>query len=160
MSKFGIIPDAVKDFKLAEIISEANDDEELKNLVYGMLYFVNACFNNHPQTLKYAHKWLNSNIELNDSMKILNSLIRCATAYADMGQTDSACTYIEKVLSPQMLSIASEERGTVNVVMGRRMTSYSHLLPEIYAQASKIYQEHGDDEKALHRAVHLPHHAG
>ena len=93
-------------------------------------------------------------------MKILSSLIRCATAYADMGQTDSACTYIEKALSPQMLSIASEEKGTVNVVMGRRMTSYSHLLPEIYAQASKIYQEHGDDEKALHRAVHLPHYAG
>ena len=151
MSKFGIIPDAVKDFKLAEIISEANDDEELKNLVYGMLYFVNSCFNNHPQTLRYAHKWLNSNIELNDSMKILNSLIWCATAYADMKQTDSACIYIEKALNPQMLSLASEERGMVNVVMGRNgvMTSYSNLLPDIYAQASKIYQEHGDDEKAI-----------
>ena len=151
MSKFGNIPDAVKDFKVAEIISEAADDEELKNLVYGMLYFVNASFNNHPQTLKYAHKWLNSNIELNDSMKILNSLIWCATAYADMGQTDSACIYIEKALTPQMLSLANEERGTVNVIKGRNgvMTSYSHLLPDIYAQAAKIYQEHGDDEKAM-----------
>jgi len=151
MFKFGIIPDAVKDFKVAEIISEANDDEELKNLVYGMLYFVNVSFNNHPQTLKYAHKCLNCNIELNDSMKILNSLIWCATAYADMGQTDSACTYIEKALSPQMLSLASEERGTVNVMKGWNgvMTSYSTILPDIYAQASKIYQEHGDDEKAI-----------
>ena len=151
MSKFGNIPDAVKDFKVAEIISEAADDEELKNLVYGMLYFVNASFNNHPQTLKYAHKWLNSNIELNDSMKILNSLIWCATAYADMGQTDSACIYIEKALTPQMLSLANEERGTVNVIKGRNgvMTSYSHLLPDIYAQAAKIYQQHGDDEKAM-----------
>ena len=151
MSKFGNIPDAVKDFKVAEIISEASDDEELKNLVYGMLYFVNASFNNHPQTLKYAHKWLNSNIELNDSMKILNSLIWCATAYADMGQTDSACIYIEKALTPQMLSLANEERGTVNVIKGRNgvMTSYSHLLPDIYAQAAKIYQQHGDDEKAM-----------
>ena len=151
MSKFGNIPDAVKDFKVAEIISEAADDEELKNLVYGMLYFVNASFNNHPQTLKYAHKWLNSNIELNDSMKILQSLLECATAYADMGQTDSACIYIEKALSPQMLSLASEKRGTVNVIKGKNgvMTSYSHLLPDIYAQAAKIYQEHGDDEKAM-----------
>ena len=151
MSKFGNIPDAVKDFKVAEIISEAADDEELKNLVYGMLYFVNASFNNHPQTLKYAHKWLNSNIELNDSMKILNSLIWCATAYADMGQTDSACIYIEKALTPQMLSLANEERGTVNVIKGKNgvMTSYSHLLPDIYAQAAKIYQQHGDDEKAM-----------
>ena len=151
MSKFGNIPDAVKDFKVAEIISEAADDEELKNLVYGMLYFVNASFNNHPQALKYAHKWLNSNIELNDSMKILNSLIWCATAYADMGQTDSACIYIEKALTPQMLSLANEERGTVNVIKGRNgvMTSYSHLLPDIYAQAAKIYQQHGDDEKAM-----------
>ena len=151
MSKFGNIPDAVKDFKVAEIISEADDDEELKNLVYGMLYFVNASFNNHLQTLKYAHKWLNSNIELNDSMKILNSLIWCATAYADMGQTDSACIYIEKALTPQMLSLANEERGTVNVIKGRNgvMTSYSHLLPDIYAQAAKIYQQHGDDEKAM-----------
>ena len=151
MSKFGDNPDAIKDFKVAEIISEADDDEELKNLVYGMLYFVNASFNNHPQTLKYAHKWLNSNIELNDSMKILQSLLECATAYVDMGQTDSACIYIEKVLSPQMLSLASEERGTVNVIKGKNgvMTSYSHLLPDIYAQAAKIYQEHGDDEKAI-----------
>ena len=151
MSKLGNIPDAVKDFKVAEIISEADDDEELKNLVYGMLYFVNASFNNHPQTLKYAHKWLNSNIELNDSMKILQSLLECATAYADMGQTDSACIYIKKVLSPQMHSLASEERGTVNVIKGKNgvMTSYSHLLPDIYAQAAKIYQEHGDDEKAM-----------
>ena len=151
MAKLGNIPDAVKDFKVAEIISEADDDEELKNLVYGMLYFVNASFNNHPQTLKYAHKWLNSNIELNDSMKILQSLLECATAYADMGQTDSACIYLEKVLSPQMLSLASEERGTVNVMKGRYgvMTSYSQLLPDIYAQAAKIYQEHGDDEKAM-----------
>ena len=151
MSKLGNIPDAVKDFKVAEIISEAADDEELKNLVYGMLYFVNASFNNHPQTLKYAHKWLNSNIELNDSMKILQSLLECATAYADMGQTDSACIYIEKALSPQMLSLASEKRGTVNVIKGKNgvMTSYSHLLPDIYAQAAKIYQEHGDDEKAM-----------
>ena len=151
MSKFGDNPDAIKDFKVAEIISEADDDEELKNLVYGMLYFVNASFNNHPQTLKYAHKWLNSNIELNDSMKILQSLLECATAYVDMGQTDSACIYIEKVLSPQMLSLASEERGTVNVMKGRNgvMTGYLHLLPEIYAQAAKIYQEQGDDEKAM-----------
>ena len=151
MSKLGNIPDAVKDFKVAEIISETDDDEELKNLVYGMLYLVNVSFNNHPQTLKYAHKWLNSNIELNDSVKILNSLIWCATAYADMGQTDSACIYIEKALSPQMLSLASEERGTVNVMKGRNgvMTSYSQLLPDIYAQAAKIYQEHGDDEKAM-----------
>ena len=138
MSKFGNIPDAVKDFKVAEIISEASDDEELKNLVYGMLYFVNASFNNNPQTLKYAHKWLNSNIELNDSMKILQSLLECATAYADMGQTDSACIYIENALSPQMLSLASEKRGTVNVIKGKNgvMTSYSHLLPDIYAQAA------------------------
>ena len=151
MSKLGNIPDAVKDFKVAEVISEADDDEELKNLVYGMMYFVNASFNNHPQTLKYAHKWLNSNIELNDSMKILQSLLECATAYVSMGQTDSACFYIEKTLSPQMLSLASEERGTVNVMKGRNgvMTSYSHLLPDIYAQAAKIYQEHGDDEKAM-----------
>jgi tetratricopeptide (TPR) repeat protein len=151
MSKLGNIPDAVKDFKVAEIISEAADDEELKNLVYGMLYLVNVSFNNHPQTLKYAHKWLNSNIELNDSVKILQSLLECATAYADIGQTDSACIYIEKALSPQMLSLASEERGTVNVMKGRNgvMTSYLHLLPEIYAQAAKIYQEHGDDEKTM-----------
>ena len=151
MSKLGNIPDAVKDFKVAEIISEAADDEELKNLVYGMLFFVNVSFNNHPQTLKYAHKWLNSNIELNDSVKILQSLLECATAYADIGQTDSACIYIEKALSPQMLSLASEERGTVNVMKGRNgvMTSYLHLLPEIYAQAAKIYQEQGDDEKAM-----------
>ena len=151
MSKLGNIPDAVKDFKVAEIISEADDDEELKNLVYGMLYLVNVSFNNHPQTLKYAHKWLNSNIELNDSVKILQSLLECATAYADIGQTDSACIYIEKALSPQMLSLASEERGTVNVMKGRNgvMTSYLHLLPEIYAQAAKIYQEHGDDEKTM-----------
>ena len=151
MSKFGIIPDAVKDLKVAEIISETNDDEELKNHVYGMLYYVNASFNNHPQALKYAHKLLNSNIELNDSMKILNSLLWCAKAYTDMGQTDSACTYIEKALSPQMLSLASEERGTVKVMKGRNgvMISYSNLLPYIYAQASIIYRERGDDKKAI-----------
>ena len=92
MSKLGNLPDAVKDFKVAEIISEAADDEELKNHIYNRLHYVNIIINNHPQALKYAHKWLDSSIELKDSMMILRSLFMCATAYADMNQQDSAYT--------------------------------------------------------------------
>ena len=98
MSKFGDNPDAIKDFKVAEFISEKADDEDLKNKVYNMLHYVNEIINNHPQTLKYAHKWLDSSIELKDSLKILRNLLMCATAHAEMGQKDSAYTYILKVV--------------------------------------------------------------
>ena len=68
MYRFGNIIDAVKDFKVAEYISEKNDDEELKSQVYQLLAHVNYYFRNQPSILKYSHKLLDSSIELNDSI--------------------------------------------------------------------------------------------
>ena len=121
---------AISDFKKAETISEEVDDEKLKNKSYIMLYRVNHYFKNYPQTLKYIHKLLDSDIKLNDSIMILRSLLECAKVHADIGQTDSACTYIDKTL--KLKKIAAP-----------------HLLPYIYATAATIYQEHGDAEKAV-----------
>ncbi len=129
MSKLGNLPDAVKDFKVAEIISEAADDEELKNHIYNRLHYVNIIINNHPQALKYAHKWLDSSIELKDSMMILRSLFMCATAYADMNQQDSAYTYLTKCL--KLKKYASED-----------------MLANIYSTIALIYEEKGDTAKA------------
>ena len=94
MYRFGNIIDAVKDFKVAEYISEKNDDEELKSQVYQLLAHVNYYFRNQPSILKYSHKLLDSSIELNDSTMMLKSLLMCATAHADMDQLDSADIYI------------------------------------------------------------------
>ncbi len=149
MARYGMNTDAIKDFKMAEFISEHADDKELKNRVYGMLYFVNEIFNNHPQILRYAHKRLDSSIELNDSMKIIKSLMDCATAHADIGQKDSACVYIEKALNPQLLSFAREAKLMVSMVTeSSQDVGYSYLLSYVYARAAAIYQERGDTWKA------------
>ena len=129
MSKFGDNPDAIKDFKVAELISEKADDEDLKNKVYNMLHYVNEIINNHPQTLKYAHKWLDSSIELKDSLKILRNLLMCATAHAEMGQKDSAYTYILKGLELERHADES-------------------VLAELYSMTSLMYEERGDTAKA------------
>ena len=129
MSKFGDNPDAIKDFKVAEFISEKADDEDLKNKVYNMLHYVNEIINNHPQTLKYAHKWLDSSIELKDSLKILRNLLMCATAHAEMGQKDSAYTYILKGLELERHADES-------------------VLAELYSMTSLMYEERGDTAKA------------
>ena len=129
MSKLGNMPGAVKDFKVAEMISEDADDEELKNLVYNSLHYVNIIIDNQSQTLKYAHKWLDSSIELKDSMKILRGLFNCATAYADMDQQDSAYTYMTKCL--KLKKYASED-----------------MLANIYSTMALIYEEKGETAKA------------
>ena len=126
MSKLGNMPGAVKDFKVAEMISEDADDEELKNLVYNSLHYVNIIIDNQSQT---AHKWLDSSIELKDSMKILRGLFNCATAYADMDQQDSAYTYMTKCL--KLKKYASED-----------------MLANIYSTMALIYEEKGETAKA------------
>ena len=123
------MPGAVKDFKVAEMISEDADDEELKNLVYNSLHYVNFIIDNQSQTLKYAHKWLDSSIELKDSMKILRGLFNCATAYADMDPKDSAYTYMSKCL--KLKKYASED-----------------MLANIYSTMALIYEEKGETAKA------------
>ena len=88
--------DAVKDLKTAEAIAEDADDEELKNHAYELMAYSNICFNDYPRVLKYSHKWLDSSIKLNDSIKILRSLFMCASTYHRMGQTDSATIFTKK----------------------------------------------------------------
>lgn len=90
--------DAVKDLKTAETIAEDADDEELKNHAYELMAYANISFNDYPRVLKYSHKWLDSSIKLNDSIKILRSLFMCASTYHRMGQTDSATVFTKKGL--------------------------------------------------------------
>ena len=129
MYRFGNIIDAVKDFKVAEHISEKNDDEELKSQVYQLLAHVNYYFRNQPSILKYSHKLLESSIELNDSTMMLNSLLMSATAYADMDQLDSAFTYIKKC-------VEMEKHANMS------------MLSDIYSLVSEMYAEKGEAIKA------------
>ena len=129
MYRFGNIIDAVKDFKVAEYISEKNDDEELKSQVYQLLAHVNYYFRNQPSILKYSHKLLDSSIELNDSTMMLKSLLMCATAHADMDQLDSADIYIKK-------GIELEKHANMS------------MLSDIYSLVSEIYAEKGEAIKA------------
>ena len=129
MYRFGNIIDAVKDFKVAEYISEKNDDEELKSQVYQLLAHVNYYFRNQPSILKYSHKLLDSSIELNDSTMMVKSLLMCATAHADMDQLDSAFTYIMK-------GVEMEKHANMS------------MLSDIYSLVSEIYAEKGEAIKA------------
>ena len=88
--------DAIKDLKTAETIAEEVDDEKLKNHAYELMAYTNISFRDYPRILKYSHKWLDSSIKLNDSVKILRGLFLCATTYNRMGQTDSATVYTKK----------------------------------------------------------------
>ena len=90
MYRFGNIIDAVRDFKMAEAISERTDDEEVKSHVYQRLVHANYYFRNYPSILKYSQKLLDSSTELKDSVMMLKSLLMRATAHADMDQLDSA----------------------------------------------------------------------
>ena len=129
MYRFGNIIDAVRDFKVAEHISERNDDEELKSLVYQYLAHTNYYFRNHPAILKYSKKLLGSSIELKDSVMMLRSLLMCATAHADMDQLDSAYTNIKE-------GIALEKHANMS------------MLSDIYSMMSEIYAEKGETIKA------------
>ena len=129
MYRFGNIIDAVKDFKVAEYISEKNDDEELKSQVYQLLAHVNYYFRNQPSILKYSHKLLDSSIELHDSTMMVKSLLMCATAYADMDQLDSAFTYIMK-------GVEMEKHANMS------------MLSDIYSLVSELYAEKGEAIKA------------
>ena len=129
MYKFGNIIDAVRDFKVAEHISERNDDEELKSQVYQYLAHANYYFRNHPSILRYSQKLLDSSIELKDSVMMLKSLLMCATAHADMDQLDSADIYIKK-------GIELEKHANMS------------MLSDIYSLVSEIYAEKGEAIKA------------
>jgi len=123
------LPDAIKDLKVAEVISEDADDEPLKNRVYELLEYANYYTRNSPLILKYAKKFLESSIELKDSALVLRSLFMCATSHADMEQMDSAYTYI---------------------IRGLELISYADtvLLADIYAITASMYQEKGEYKKA------------
>ena len=129
MHRFGNVHDAVKDFKVAEIISEKDDDEKLKNLIYQKLIYANIFTRNHPLVIRYSQKLLDSSIELKDTTMILRSLRMCATAYADMNQMDSAYTYMMK---------------------GLEMKEYAdkYILADIYSMMVAMYEEKGDTAKA------------
>ena len=92
----GYHQDAIKDLKTAESIAEDTNDEKLKNHAYELMAYTNISFEDYPRILKYSHKWLDSSIKLNDSVKILRGLFMCATTYNRMGQTDSATVYTKK----------------------------------------------------------------
>ena len=130
MYRFGNIIDAVRDFKVAEAISERNDDEELKNQVYQRLAHANYYFRNHPLILRYSKKLLNSSIELKDNTMILKSLLMCATAHADMDQMDSAFIYIKRGVELEKIADKS-------------------MLSDIYSMMSEIYAEQGETIKAV-----------
>ena len=129
MFRFGNLSDAIKDFKMAEVIAEDADDEQLKNRVYELLDYANYYTRNSPLILKYSKKFLESSIELKDTALILRSLFMCATSHADMEQTDSAYTY---------------------VMRGLDLISYADtiLLADIYAITAAMYQEKGNIKKA------------
>lgn len=129
MYRFGNIIDAVRDFKVAEYISERSDDEELKSQVYQLLAHVNYYFRNPPSILKYSQKLLDSSTELHDSTMMVKSLLMCATAYADMDQTDSAYTYIKK-------GIDLERHANMS------------MLSDLYSMVAEIYAEMGETIKA------------
>ena len=130
MYRLGNIIDAVRDFKVAEAISERNDDEELKNQVYQRLAHANYYFRNHPSILRYSKKLLNSSIELKDNTMILKSLLMCATAHADMDQMDSAFIYIKRGVELEKIADKS-------------------MLSDIYSMMSEIYAEKGETIKAV-----------
>ena len=92
----GYHQDVIKDLKTAEAIAEDTNDEKLKNHAYELMAYTNISFEDYPRILKYSHKWLDSSIKLNDSVKILRGLFMCATIYNRMGQTDSATVYTKK----------------------------------------------------------------
>ena len=130
MYRFGNIIDAVRDFKVAEAISERNDDEELKSQVYQRLAHANYYFRNHPSILRYSKKLLDSSIELKDNTMILKSLLMCATAHADMDQLDSAYIYIKRGIELEKIADMS-------------------MLSDIYSMMSEIYAERGETIKAV-----------
>ena len=130
MYRLGNIIDAVRDFKVAEAISEKNDDEELKSRVYQYLIHANYYFWNHHAILRYSHKLLDSSIELKDSTLMLKSLLMCATAHADMDQMDSAYTYIQR---------------------GVKLEKFANMatMSDIYSLMTEIYAEKGEAIKAV-----------
>jgi len=121
--------DAIKDYKVAETIAEDADDELLKNMVYDNLAYANYNCLNPLLILEYSQKYLESSRKMNDSVMILRSLQFCASAYANMDQSDSAYACIFR--SMDYIDLAD-----------------SILRADIYYNIAAMYEQKGDTENA------------
>ena len=86
------------------------------------------CFN-HLLILEYSQKYLESSRRMNDSVMTLRGLQFCASAYANMDQSDSAYAYIFR--SMDYIDLAD-----------------SILRAHIYLNIAAMYEERGDVENA------------
>ena len=155
--------DAIKDLKTAEAIAEDADDEELKNYAYELMAYTNISFNDYPRVLKYSHKWLDSSIKLNDSVKALRSLFLCASTFIHMGQTDSASAYIKKGVElakhadkwfPAYKKYSKE--AEIYLIMGDIKAAENHLKEweetKGYQTRAQSLKEQGKYEEAISQA--------
>ena len=155
--------DAIKDLKTAEAIAEDANDEKLKNHAYELIAYANISFRDYPRILKYSHKWLDSSIKLNDSVKILRGLFMCATIHNRMGQTDSAIVYTKKGLefakhADAWMPAYEEyfEKAEIYLTLGIIKNAEDSLMAweEIidYQTRAKALKEQGKYEEAIKQA--------
>ena len=88
------LPEAIKDLKMAEGLSEGLDDWQLKSKIDEQLAFTNYYSQNAALAVKYSQKFLRDAKMLNDSTMVVRAHQTVAGSYELLDVTDSAFVYL------------------------------------------------------------------
>ena len=153
--------DAILALKEAEDLAEKFDDYMLLANIYRLLTILNCNAGQIELATKYAQKQCDAAIKDGRAKWIAYAYLHLAIIYSNIGQSDSAKTYLDKCLLIAD-KINTEDKAYVNNYIGEQLmetdTATAKLffqkalifnpLPESYLNLSKLYNKDGDSSSA------------
>ena len=123
---------AVNKLKEGETLAEALQDDSLRSKYYESLCMVNDYANLNMMMLKYAKKFLDHSISINNPEYIARGYSHVATAYTRLGESDSSFTFGLKTL-PLIDTIPSSDKSYILANL-----AYSYMQNGYLAKAESI----------------------
>lgn len=138
------VPEAIKDLKMVEGLSEGLDDWQLKSRIDEQLAFTNYYSQNAVLALEYSQKFMRDAKMLNDSSMVVRAHQMAAGSYELLDVTDSAFVYLLRGL--QWIDGANElaRRDMMEAVadMYKQQKAYQraeqYLKDEVLSASNKV----------------------
>ena len=161
LSELDNLTDAIPALKEAEDLAENFDDPMLLGNIYRELTILNCSASQVNLAIEYAQKQCNAMQKTTNKKCIAYAYLHLAIIYSNIGQSDSAKTYLDKCL---LIAdrINPEDKAYVNNYIGEQLIAtdtatakiffqkaltYNHF-PESYINLSKLYYNNGDTSTA------------
>lgn len=161
LSELDNYTDAIPALKEAEDLAENFDDPMLLGNIYRELTVLNCSASQIELAIEYAQKQCNAMQKTTNKKWIAYAYLHLAIIYSNIGQSDSAKTYLDKCLLIAD-KINSEDKAYVNNYIGEQLMAtdtttakmffqkaltFNHF-PESYINLSKLYYNNGDTSTA------------